>query len=225
MIATARSGERGQATVEHVGLVVAAAIALSAIAIWVAHELRPPAHPPPVVQAAGWPLESAESWVGRNVDPLAGFGGWRLPRGRRDEPIGGFLKRAAAETAFAASIVGAFGAGAEGRLLERLRRAVADPLGTARAIAETYGAAADPGEVIRAQVDTARRYWERLRVKPWRRAVLTVAHDLGGMGTDLVLARARRAAQNAAARRLRRRFGGPGPGDRGPLRDVRPTLG
>jgi len=212
--------------VEHLGLVVTLAVALVAIGAWVAHEVHPPAHPPPVVDAAAWPLTSADSWVGRNVNPLAGFGGWRAPRGHGSGPIGRALRRAVAEAGFGAGVLGAVGAGAGDRLAERIRRFVSDPVGTVRDLVDRYGAAtSDPVGALADEIDAIHRYWARVRAKPWRQAVRTVAHDLGGMGTDLVLSRARSAVRKAAIRHLRRRLGERRPGGGGPLRDVHPILG
>src|SRR5262249_11093838 len=141
-------------------------------------------------------------------------------------PIGRALRRAVAEAGFGASVLGAVGAGAGGRLAQRIRRLVSDPVGTVRDLVDRYGAAtADPVGALGDEGDALRRYWARVRAKPWRQAVRTVAHDLGGMGADLVLSRARRALRKAAVRHLRRRLGERRPGGDGPLRDVRPILG
>lgn len=51
--------QRGQATVEWIGLTVALALLLALAATWTARELRPPERPPPVVERVAWPLGSA----------------------------------------------------------------------------------------------------------------------------------------------------------------------
>src|SRR6478736_2402326 len=117
---------RGQATVEHIGLVALMAVLLSAAGLWLMREVQPPAHPPRFVDAAAQPLQSAESWVGRTLNPLAGLQPWRPPLGGIG-PIGRALRGAA--TALVGGVV-AFNRGTVDRLLEHLDGMLRNPVDT-----------------------------------------------------------------------------------------------
>ena len=70
MVRTAgRWGERGQATVEHVGLTLVVALLLAACAAWAVHEIRPPDHVPDVIGRVAAPLDDL---AGRLAVPGAG---------------------------------------------------------------------------------------------------------------------------------------------------------
>lgn len=82
--ATSGWGERGQATVEHVGLTLVVALLLAACAAWVVQEVRPPDHLPDVIGQVAAPLEALDV---RGVAPTGGLPpNLRVPESRRGEP-------------------------------------------------------------------------------------------------------------------------------------------
>jgi hypothetical protein len=186
----AAGAQRGQATVEHVGLAVVVALLLALVAVWLAREVRPPASPPRFVDAAAQPLESAESWAGRSVDPLLGLQPWRQPRGRDGEPIGRALRAGASAGAIWARGVVAQGRGGLQRLQQHLADIRRNPL---RVVLENlrgaYWLSAHPQEAARQTAAALRDYVVELgRLGP-EGAYLRLAHDSGREAVDLALAR------------------------------------
>lgn len=122
--------ERGQATVEHVGLTLIVALLLAACAAWVAQEMRPPARLPDVIGRVAAPLE------GLDVHGAVPHGGpppyMRVPPSRQGQP--GMLH--SAWDAFLAwgtlNVDGELQAagGFVDEVRARAEQAVRDPLGT-----------------------------------------------------------------------------------------------
>ncbi len=203
MSSPAHRAARGQATVEHVGLVALMAVLLSATGLWLVREVRPPAHPPRFVDAAAQPLESADSWVGRNLNPLAGLQPWRAPLGGIG-PIGRALRDAGA--VLVGGVV-AFNRGTVDRLLEHLDRMLHDPLDTLLvSLRGAYWAGSNPDEAALAAVRDLRAYVRDLRRAGWREAYLRLAHDAGAEAIDLALARGQAQARRLILRRLAERL-------------------
>jgi hypothetical protein len=197
------TGQRGQATVEHVGMVALLALLLSAIALWLVREVRPPDHPPRFIDAAAQPLVSADSWVGQYVNPLAGLQPWRAPRGREDEPIGRVLRAGGRAGLVALQGVPAFGQGAWDRLTEHLDAILDDPLGAAlQSLRESWWIGVHPDEAVRQLAREMRDYVEELRRLGPRGAYLKLAHDAGGEALDAALSRGGAAVRRLILRRL-----------------------
>jgi hypothetical protein len=204
---TARS-QRGQATLEHLGLALVLAIVLAAAAPWLAARLRPPEHPPRFVDAAAQPLVSAESWIGRNVNPLAGLQPWTLPRGRDDEPIGWFLRTAGPDLCLRVIRVpdpwSALACGAAMQAVARARALVQRPVATLTGpVRRGVSIALDPASAASGAVADALAYVRRLRGMPASRAWLTATVDLGAWAADAGISRGAGAARAAALGRLR----------------------
>src|SRR5262245_22794776 len=206
------TGQRGQATVEHVGMVALLALLLSAVGLWLVREVRPPDHPPRFVDAAAQPLASADSWVGQYVDPLAGLQPWRAPRGRDDEPIGRALRAGGRAGLVALQGVPAFGQGGLDRLTEHLDAILHDPLGAAlESVQETWWVGAHPDEAVRRAGRDLRDYALELRRLGPRGAYLRLAHDAGGEALDAALSRGAAAVRRLILGRVVRRLpDGPG---------------
>jgi len=199
-------------------MVALLALVLSAAGLWLVREVRPPDHPPRFVDAAAQPLVSAESWVGRNLDPLNGLQPWSIPRGRDDEPIGRALRAGGRVGLVALQGVPAFGQGAIDRLDEHLDAILSNPLEVAlESLRGTWWVGMHPDEAVQQTARALRDYVEDLRRRGPRGAYLKLAHDAGGESLDLALAR----GQAAVRRLILGRIGdgvskGPGPTRDGP---------
>jgi len=170
---------RGQAAVESVGVTVAIALLVAALAVWMAGNVRPPAAPPDV--------------IGRVADPLA-FGAQRvqqawsrdaLPpwldtaaRGRGDRPIGRFLRRVGEGAREAVALGIAFDEGWQSGIQPVVRRRIGaflrDPVGAASSVDLAFTAV---GLIQRAGRLPA--YIRMLRSMPPREAARRLGHDLG----------------------------------------------
>ena len=85
-----RWGERGQATVEHVGLTLVVALLLAACAAWAVNEMRPPDHLPDVIGQVAAPLDHL---AGRLGEPVVGTA-VRTGPGHAETGRPGVLRRA-----------------------------------------------------------------------------------------------------------------------------------
>ena len=166
------------------------ALLLAVVGPWLVREVRPPAAPPRFVDAAAQPLESAESWVGRNLDPLVGLQPWREPRGRAGEPIGlalrarGLRRRHLVARPRRPAGARSTGCGSTWRTCCATRsRVVLENLRGA------YWLTAHPDEAARRTAAALRDYVAELgRLGP-EGAYLKLAHDSGREAVDLALAR------------------------------------
>jgi hypothetical protein len=187
--------QRGQAAVEHVGIVAVVALLLTAASLWAAAHLRLPAGPPPVLEHAVRPL--APPAVGPLGD-LAYRGPWYFPPGRTDEPIGRALR---ATRDVVADAGGSFADGFLDRMREHLRAAVRDPIGSLlEPIDQMTRTPPTVWELSRRTFGDLREYLGRLRGLSAREVVEVVARDVGRAAADALLARIVRAASRAATR-------------------------
>jgi hypothetical protein len=187
--------QRGQATVEAVGVAVMVALLLAATTAWLLREVRPPGEPPAVIEAAARPL-ARDPWPLELRYPLppAPFD---IPRGRDDEPIGRALRilaRGAGEgVVVAAEMRQAFARAYAERLLERGREFLEDPL-TELPDPELL----TPEGAVGAGLRNAEALWEyarELRSLPLREAALRASADAGALAADLTISGAKRAAR------------------------------
>jgi hypothetical protein len=217
MSSLALQAGRGQATVEHVGMVALVALLLSAAALWLVREVRPGPHPPRFVDAAAQPLESAESWVGRQVDPLAGLQPWSMPRAGLG-PIGRALRTGVGVVGVLGRGVPAFAHGAVDRLVEHLHEMLRNPVeATLETLRGAYWAGTNPDQLALRAVRDLRAYVEDLRRRGWEEAYLKLAHDAGGETLDLALTRGGAELRRLLLRRLLARLPDvPAPPESGP---------
>jgi hypothetical protein len=205
---------RGQAAVESVGVVVAIALLVAALAAWMSREVRPPAAPPPVLARVADPLGTAA----RRVEHA--WSGGALPtwldaaaRDGADPPIGRFLRRvgggARDALGLAVEFDRAWRRGIQPVVRRRVRAFLDDP----------FAAAASPdlaGTVV-GLVHRAGRlpdYVRMLRSMPPREAVARLGEDLGAatgeVGFDVLEVLAKRRLATAG-----RGSGRPAPPARG----------
>jgi hypothetical protein len=178
---------------------------------WLVRSVRPPDHPPRVVEAAAIPLQNADAWVA-TVNPIAGLQPWSMPRGVEHEPIGDALRAARDAVAFAAlRLPAAFARGFVDRAIEDLRRLARDPLATAIALTQSgIRLATDPEGLVQDTLDGLVEYVDELRAKGWREALVQLAHDAGGEAFELAVSRGTAVLRKAIVRRVveRLRTGG-----------------
>lgn len=128
--ATSGWGERGQATVEHVGLTLVVALLLAACAAWMVQEVRPPDRLPDVIGQVAAPLDGLDV---RGAVPTGGPPpNLRVPESRRGQP--GML-HSAWDAVVAWGMLNVDGeVQAAGGFIDELRSqvdtAIHDPLGT-----------------------------------------------------------------------------------------------
>jgi len=202
----ARSTEAGQATIEHLGLVVAVALLLAAMGAWAAAHVRPGA-PPPVLERALAPLDAAPAIPDLGV----------APRGARSTPIVRALRRAAGLGGRAGRLAGvgatAFAGGFTGGLRATVAEFVRNPVSALRnsgALART--AVSDPFTLGSAGLRAAVDYARELRAMPPEAAYRRVMRDLGETGADVAVSKGKGLARRAFLRVLRDRLaraGGP----------------
>ena len=131
----ARTG-RGQAAVESVGVTVAIALLVAALAVWMAGNVRPTGRPPDVVGRVADPLglsapRLAQPWsaddVPRWMDTVA--------VGRGSRPVGRFFRRVGHGIRVAVEIEQAFETGWHRGIrpvvIRRFKEFISDPAGTA----------------------------------------------------------------------------------------------
>ena len=192
MEATARRADQGgQAAVEWVGAVVAVALMVAALALWLPGAVRPPERPPDPVAAVAAPLTAG----GRAAMPGAGADLARLVAGAT--PGGGGGRRAAAWLAgraragarLAADMGVAFGTSFAGRLRARLDGFLESPPPPASLLPDPRMLV--PGAFVRDLVLWASRdpaalvdYVRGLRSMPAREAAVTAAGDAGAVAAD-----------------------------------------
>jgi hypothetical protein len=173
-----RGAQRGQATVETVGVAVMVALLLTATAAWLVREVRPPDRPPAFIEAVSKPLVRDPAPFELRYPLPRPF---TMPRGRDDEPIGRAL-RAVGRGVRQAVVLGiemrhrcalAFGM----RLGERGLALVEDPVGGL--LDSPLPDPVTPEEI--------QSYADELRSMPGRDAALTATADACAAGADLTV--------------------------------------
>jgi hypothetical protein len=186
--------QRGQATVEMVGITVMVALLLAAASAWLLREARPPSRPPAFIATVSTPLVRDPG----PFDYRYPFPGPRFesPRGRDDEPIGRVLRGARGGIVIGWQMSEAFDRGFRARMRERGAMLLDDPLGslaTAPDLETLTGVA-----TVRQGIDNARRLWEygrELRSMPAREAALRLSEDAGALAADIAIEAAKRGAR------------------------------
>jgi hypothetical protein len=172
-------GGRGQAAVESVGVTVAIALLVAALAAWMAGAVRPPPAPPAVIERVADPLglnarRVEHAWSRGDLPPWLDT----VARGRGDRPIGRFLRRVgdgALETlALARAFDEGWQSGIQPVVRRRIREFIADPAGTASSVGLTRTAV---GLIQRA--GRLPDYIRMLTSMPPREALHRLGHDLG----------------------------------------------
>jgi hypothetical protein len=170
---------RGQAAVESVGVTVAIALLLAALAAWMAGAVRPPAAPPALVERVADPLgvnarRVGHAWSRGDLPPWLDT----AARGRGDRPIGRFLRRVGdggRETlALARAFDEGWQSGIQPVVRRRIRDFIRDPVGTASSVSLTRTAV---GLIQRA--GRLPDYIRMLTRMPPREAIRRLGHDLG----------------------------------------------
>lgn len=209
-----RARQAGQGSVEAVGLALAVALLLAALAVWAGRAGPLPASPPvgldPLTGLLGGDGDRAVGVLGAPSLDLSTL------RGGPPSPIGRVLRGVAHVVRIGAP---AFAGGAADRLRERLRALVRHPVATIR---ETLRAAArdatDPVGALRSRVGDLAAYVAALRAMSGDDAVRRIARDLGGAATDAAISRFVRIARGRIGRALARAAG-----PRPPVRPVPPA--
>ncbi len=216
-----RAGASGQATVEHVGLVVVVALLVAAAGAWLASHVRPDRAPPPIIPHVWSGLDRIREPAPRPPD--LGL----TPRERRNPAIGRALRRVGqtVRTGGEIVVVGAtafasgFGQGMWGAFTEFVRDPVAlltDGRGVITSLAE------DPLGLTTAQFDAAISYARELRAMSPKDAYRRFMRDLGEATADVVIARGKLLAKRAMLRALKRRLDArrvPAPPGKGPVKE------
>jgi hypothetical protein len=209
-----RSGQRGQAAIEGIGITVVVALLMAATAAWLAGAAGSPARPPDVVGRVAEPLGDG---LGQRILTRPALPPFLSATGDGAAPIGRALA-AAGRGVVSAAIVYArarnqYAVGFGERLRERVGEIIRDPLG-------------DPGDLPDADMFTlrglgleaARRagdlwdYARFLRSLPPEQAVMRAARDAGRESADAAI----EVAQGALRRRLTRGGRGAPPAPREP---------
>lgn len=207
--------QSGQAAVEGIGITVLVALLVGATALWLLHQARPPAQPPPVIARAAQPLEGAydpDLWAWAPADAYRGL----TAHARGDRPIGRALRAVGRGVMSAVALEqeaeAAFHAGARERLRERLALLLDDPVGGLTTLPDP--ADLSPTAVALRPLRHARELWDYaqyVRTLPPREAMRVVARDAGAEGTDILIdvveAFVRKRVARAAARRVPRPSG------------------
>lgn len=199
-VAARMRGQSGQATVEHVGLVVVIALLLGAVAAWAATDRWAPDRPPDVIARVAAPLMQPGS-AGAQAMPAApsaavALGQRALERGARAMESAGDGQPGAVRRAWdallwwgALNVDGQVEAG-KGFLEQVGIRAddlAKDPVKTIEGAVERLskppitGSAERVGRIAR-QVATAGD-------RPFRETFLGISRDLGGLGADWLIAK------------------------------------
>jgi hypothetical protein len=199
MDATARiRGQAGQATVEHVGLVLVIALLLGAVAAWAATERWAPDRPPDVIARVAAPLlqPGRQGWQGVMPAPAVAAGQQALERvsramDRGDDGQPGTLRRAWDALLWwgALNVDGQVEAGA-GFLEQvgiRAEDLVKDPVKTIEGAVDRLGRPPVTGTAER--VGRIARTVASAGDRPFRETFLGVSRDLGGLGADWLIAK------------------------------------
>lgn len=211
-----RTPQRGSASIEFAGVNSVVAVLLAATAAWLTAEVRPPRHPPPLVEAVAAPVQQTGE-IGFVLDPAAGIQPWPLPAeaglkpgpravlwfGRRHRRI--FLDNG---DAFA----WAFAQNAARTTGEEVMAVLRDPAGeVVDIIAVGATVLVDPRDPraysqLGGQVREVRDYVVGVYAEDDPRAsARRVGGDLGGLTAEIVIGRAKALAKRRARDILRER--------------------
>lgn len=217
-----RRWSSGQATLEHIGLVLVIALMFGAVGTWAARELRPTGPPPPIIERVAAPLLGGAQGGASARAPEAGA--WRAPGGAPRSPVAGMRGMARAmERVAGGSIGGAVATSAGGR--GAMRRVwdgflwwgalnVDGQIEAGKGFLEQIGVRAedlvkDPVKTVEGAIDrlsrppvtsTADRVARIVRAlsgigdRPFRESFLGISRDLGGLGADWLIAKFARGA-------------------------------
>ncbi len=176
---------RGQAAVESVGVTVAIALLIAALAAWMAGNVRPLAAPPDVIGHVADPLGFTARSVGqawsREVLPQ-----WldTAARGRGDRPIGRFLgrvgERAGAVVGLGLALDEGWRSGIRPVVRRRVEAFLRDPVGSASSVD-----LADTAVGLIQRLGRLPDYIRMLRGMPPREAARRLGHDLGETTGDV----------------------------------------
>jgi hypothetical protein len=226
---------RGQAVVEHVGLVAVVAIVLAAATVWLVPALRPPALPPGAVERVAVPLvraaeppRAAPSPAPPTGAPPAAASGPAAPPGSGHGSrglVGRVWGGVTATVGFVEEAGDAFAAGVRSRVGQRIEEVLRHPLRTAvGAVRGVVEVVSDPVGVAEANLQAVERSVDELRRRPLRDAVIVLSRRLGEQVADVGIGRLSRVATRSLARRVhdgRRQDAGPPPA--APIRDGQGT--
>lgn len=188
-VAARMRGQSGQATVEHVGLVLVIALMLGALAAWAATERWAPDGPPDVIAQVAAPLTSA----GRGTTAAVATGQMAMERVARamesDGDAPGGLRRAWDAVLWwgALNVDGQIEAG-KGFLEQvgiRAEDLVKDPVKTIEGAVERLGKPPVTGTAER--VGRIARTVATAGERPFRDTFMGVSRDLGGLGADWLI--------------------------------------
>ena len=187
---------------ESVGVTVAIALLVAALAVWMAGNVRPPATPPDVLGHVADPLgftarRVEQAWSRGDLPPWLDT----VARGRGDRPIGRFFRRVGEGARDAVGLGIAFDegwqTGIQPVVRRRIREFLADPVGSASSVDL---AATAVGLIQRSGRLPA--YIRMLRSMPPREAARRLGHDLGEttgeVGFDVLESLAQRKVAGAA---------------------------
>jgi hypothetical protein len=205
---------RGQAAVESVGVTVAIALLVAALAAWMAGNVRPTGPPPDVIGHVADPLgltaqRVEQAWTPGSLPPWLDT----AARGRGDRPIGRFLGRVG-EGVVTTIEVGAeadmrFRASVSRQFLTRLEALARDP---SQIIGPPDPDALTPAGVARRVLSRGGdlvAYVRELRRLPPREALMRLSDDSGTVTGDALFEAAQAWVKRGAGRALRRgRTGG-----------------
>lgn len=189
--------QRGQATVEAVGIAVTVALLLAGLSALLVREVRPPGRPPAFVAAVSAPLVRDPGPFDYRY-PLPGPA-FESPRGRDDEPIGRVLRGARDGAVIGWQMRNAFNRAFRERLLERGAMFLDDPIGSLVAVPDLESLTGE--SAVRQGIEGARRLWDygvELRSMPAREAALRLSEDAGALAADITIEAAKRAARKRA---------------------------
>ena len=195
----------GQASVEHIGLVVVVALLLAACGVWLATHVRAGTAAPDIVATPWAGLERIETPATQvpdlGVTPSRSKG---RPVSRILGRIGRAVRRANRVVAVGTeAFVRGVGVGAWSTASQLARDPVGTLIGGADLVSELRR---DPLGFTRAQIDAAVGYVDELRAMPVDQAYERVMRDLGQLTVDVVVLRGKAAARNALLRSLKRRI-------------------
>ena len=191
-----RGGSPGQATLEHVGVVVLVALLMGALGTWAVREFRPPASPPPIIESVSAPLFGGAQ--GAPVGAAAVVRGVSRQMERGALPVAatsGSVRRAWDGLLWwgALNVDGQIEAG-RGFLEQvgiRAEDLVKDPIKTIEGAVERLSKPPVTGTADR--VARIAGTLATMGDRPFRESFLGISRNLGGIGADWLIAKYARA--------------------------------